>query len=302
MSAAETPGAPPRPVSAAETPGAPPRAASAAETPGAPPRAVSAAAEAPGAPSPAAGAAEGPGRATGPLAGALRAARLMGETAYGVAAIELAHRRRGPEGARRAFQVAAGRLCDVFGLEVRVEGELPEGAEVRVANHVSYLDILALASADAGRFLSRHDVAGWPVVGRVARRCGTLFVDRESTSARALALRSLATAARRAPAVLVFPEGGTGAGPLRPFQAGAFLVARQAKVAVRPLALVYDEPAEVAWVDDVALSALAWRRLCGRRVRLCIRSLEPFEVRGGGASELAERCRNALAAALEGGS
>lgn len=242
-----------------------------------------------------------PGRATGPIAGALRVARLLGETAYGVATIELAHRRRGPEGARRAFARVAGRLCDVFGLDVRVEGELPAGPEVRVANHVSYLDILALASADAGRFLSRHDVAGWPVVGRVARRCGTLFVDRESTSARALALRSLATAARRAPAVLVFPEGGTGLGPLRPFQAGAFLVARQAKVPVRPLVLAYDRPAEVAWVDNVPLSASAWRRLCGPRVGLRICPLEPFEARGAGADELAARCHGAIRAALEGG-
>ncbi|MCU0683635.1 MAG: 1-acyl-sn-glycerol-3-phosphate acyltransferase [Polyangiaceae bacterium] len=241
-----------------------------------------------------------PARPTGAVAGALRAARLVGETAYGLAAVELAHRRRGAEGARQAFRQAAGRLCDVFGVDVRVEGELPAGAEVRVANHVSYLDILALASADAGRFLSRHDVAGWPVVGRVARHCGTLFVDRESTSARALALRVLSTAARRGPAVLIFPEGGTGLGPLRPFQAGAFLVARQAKVPVRPIALAYDEPAEVAWVDDVALPASAWRRLCGPRVRLRICALEPIELRGLAAGEVAARCRDAVTAALAG--
>jgi 1-acyl-sn-glycerol-3-phosphate acyltransferase len=240
------------------------------------------------------------GRPTGPLAGAARAARLIGEAAYGMTAVEIAHRRRGPEGARRAFARAASRLCDVFGLDVRVEGELAPRAEVRVANHVSYLDILALASADAGRFLSRHDVAGWPVVGRVARRCGTLFVDRDSTSARAVALRSLATAARRAPAVLVFPEGGTGRGPLRPFHAGAFLVARQAKVPVRPIALDYETPAEVAWHDDVALPALAWRRLCGPRVRLCIRALEPFDAKAT-AGEIAERCRAAIGSALREG-
>lgn len=270
--------------------GAPPAAPS-DPTPAAPLR-QQAPQEAPSAPPPA--------RPTGAVAGALRAARLVGETAYGLAAVELAHRRRGTEGARKAFRQVAGRLCDVFGVEVCVEGELPAVAEVRVANHVSYLDILALASADAGRFLSRHDVAGWPVVGRVARHCGTLFVDRESTSARALALRVLSTAARRGPAVLIFPEGGTGLGPLRPFQAGAFLVARQAKVPVRPIALAYDEPAEVAWVDDIGLPASAWRRLCGPRVRLRIRALEPIELRSVPTGEVAARCRDAVAAALAG--
>jgi 1-acyl-sn-glycerol-3-phosphate acyltransferase len=242
-----------------------------------------------------------PGRATGPLAGAWRVARLLGEAGRGLASIELAHRRRGAEGARKAFARAAGRLCDVFGVDVRVDGDLPEGAEVRVANHVSYLDILALASADAGRFLSRHDVADWPVVGRVAKRCGTLFVDRESTAARATALRSLATAARRAPAVLVFPEGGTATGPLRPFQSGAFLVARHAKVPVRPLALAYEAPAEVAWPDGVGLHEAAWQRLCGPRVRLRICALELVEARGEPPGQLAERCRDAIGDALAGG-
>ncbi|HEU4408863.1 MAG TPA: lysophospholipid acyltransferase family protein [Polyangiaceae bacterium] len=278
LDAAHVPGAADAPLGASPAPGA--------DAPRAAPR--------PPEPPPA-------GRATGPIAGALRVARLLGVTGRGLASIELAHRRRGPEGARKAFARAAAGLCDVFGLEVRVEGELPARPEVRVANHVSYLDILALASADAGRFLSRHDVADWPVVGRVARRCGTLFVDRDSTSARAVALRALATAARRAPAVLVFPEGGTAAGPLRPFQPGAFLVARQAKVPVRPLALAYDAPAEVAWADGEGLPAAAWRRLCGPRVRLSIHALEPVEARGAPLGELAERCRGAIDAALGGG-
>ena len=52
-----------------------------------------------------------------------------------------------------------------LGLDVRVRGEVPTGACVYIANHRSYLDIPVLAGTLGTAFMSRDDVASWPIVG-----------------------------------------------------------------------------------------------------------------------------------------
>jgi 1-acyl-sn-glycerol-3-phosphate acyltransferase len=47
-----------------------------------------------------------------------------------------------------------------------------------VANHISWLDIPALQAVEPMRVLAKSDVRGWPVLGPLARRAGTLFIDR----------------------------------------------------------------------------------------------------------------------------
>jgi len=72
-----------------------------------------------------------------------------------------------------------GTMCRVIGVEVIPSGRLP-GAAPRfvVANHVSWTDILAIASLYPLVFLAKSEVAKWPVLGFLARLQGTIFVDR----------------------------------------------------------------------------------------------------------------------------
>lgn len=95
-----------------------------------------------------------------------------------------------------------------------------------VANHVSGLDVVAIGAVQPVRMLAKREVGGWPVVGVLAARAGTIFLDRDR-------LCSL-------PAVGVFPEGttwcGTSGGSSRP---AVFQAALGAGAAVRPVALHY---------------------------------------------------------------
>ena len=238
-------------------------------------------------------------RPEGPLFGALRAVRLALETAHGMVRVQLAHVNGGEAAARETFADVAERLADVFGVRVELRGTLSgEAHEIRVANHTSYLDILVLSAARGGRFLSRHDVEGWMIVGRVASQIGCLFVDRDSHSARAGALRKLGRAASDGAPLLVFPEGKTSGGELHPFQRGAFAVARSAGVPVRPLAILYDDVDEVAWVGDATLLPHVWKRLCGGYVRAEVLPLEVLHAEGRTAAALSDAARDAIAAAL----
>ena len=90
-----------------------------------------------------------------------------------------------------------------------------------VANHVSWLDIPALhASAPQARFVSKSAIAHWPLLGRLARAGGTLFIERERKRDALRVVHEVADALRGADAVAVFPEGTTGAGhDVLPFHA-----------------------------------------------------------------------------------
>jgi lyso-ornithine lipid O-acyltransferase len=54
-----------------------------------------------------------------------------------------------------------------------------------VANHSSWLDILALNAAKRIYFVSKSEVAGWPGIGVLAKATGTVFITRDRREAAA---------------------------------------------------------------------------------------------------------------------
>ena len=81
-----------------------------------------------------------------------------------------------------------------------------------VANHLSWIDVLALAAVAPVRPLAKREVGEWPFIGRLARRAGALFVDRAGLRALPGTVAELAAALRAGDAVAVFPEGTTWCG------------------------------------------------------------------------------------------
>lgn len=69
-------------------------------------------------------------------------------------------------------------LWRIAGLRVRMRGVPPKAPFFMVSNHLTYLDIFVLTGAVGCVFVSRSDVAGWPVIGFMARRMNTIFIDR----------------------------------------------------------------------------------------------------------------------------
>lgn len=166
-----------------------------------------------------------------------------------------AHQRlaaRDPNEARAVFdrwmRPWARSLLRLFGIEVRIDGAAPaaERARLVVASHRSPVDIPILLSLFGGIALSRGDLARWPVLGAAARDAGTIFVDRESESSGASAIRSIRRRLRDGATVIVFPEGTTHAGDeVRTFHAGAFAAARGLDVEVLPVGLAYEPGVEL---------------------------------------------------------
>ncbi|MFI5756302.1 lysophospholipid acyltransferase family protein [Streptomyces sp. NPDC051569] len=155
-----------------------------------------------------------------------------------------------------------------FGLRVRVTGE-PEPRRgpgvLVVANHISWLDIPLLAAVLPGRMLAKSEIRRWPVLGALAARGGTLFVERERLRALPGTVRSLSAALSAGSRVVVFPEAVTWCGREQGrFTTAVFQAALDAGTAVRPVHLAFRAPdgrlsGAPAFVGDDTLPASLWR-------------------------------------------
>jgi 1-acyl-sn-glycerol-3-phosphate acyltransferase len=135
-------------------------------------------------------------------------------------------------------------LLRTLGVELRLHGLPHAGAVLIVANHVSWLDILALhATAPRTRFVSKTAIAHWPLLGSLARAGGTLFIERERKRDALRVVHEVADALRGDDAVAVFPEGTTGPGDhVLPFHANLLQAAITTGTGVQPVVLRYSEP------------------------------------------------------------
>ncbi|MFE9535208.1 lysophospholipid acyltransferase family protein [Streptomyces sp. NPDC006691] len=109
-----------------------------------------------------------------------------------------------------------------------------------VANHISWLDAVALLAVEPVTVLAKREVGQWPVVGTLARRIGTRFIDRGAVRELPYTVAELAGLLRSGRSVLVFPQATTWctvAGGR--FHRAAFQAAVDAGAPVRPMTVDY---------------------------------------------------------------
>jgi 1-acyl-sn-glycerol-3-phosphate acyltransferase len=161
-------------------------------------------------------------------------------------------------------------IARILGLRLRVIGRLETVRPVLfVANHSSWLDIVALGAVLPGCFVAKGDVARWPVISWVARLGRSIFVSRNRATV-AREQRELQHRLEMRDNIILFPEGTTSDGNrVLPF-APAFLALADApaKPRIQPVTLVYDEMeglpvragdrSMIAWYGDMDLGPHFW--------------------------------------------
>jgi 1-acyl-sn-glycerol-3-phosphate acyltransferase len=91
-----------------------------------------------------------------------------------------------------------------------------------VANHSSWLDIVALQRAAAPFLVSKAEVRDWPGIGFIGRAIGTMFIDRRPAEAKRQEAELHARLAR-GDRMAIFPEGTSTDGLLvLPFKSSLF--------------------------------------------------------------------------------
>ncbi|GAB3276833.1 HAD-IB family hydrolase [Parahaliea aestuarii] len=128
------------------------------------------------------------------------------------------------------------------GLDFEVEG-MDHLLGVRPAiftfNHQSLLDSLVLAHLLRRDVvpLVKKEMAGNPLIGPLLQQAGTIFVDREDKD-QAAVLQNALEVLQSGRSLLIAPEGTRSTlGNIQPFKAGAFFLAKKAKVPVVPIVL-----------------------------------------------------------------
>lgn len=131
-------------------------------------------------------------------------------------------------------------VCRIFGVTVISRGTFPEGAQLIVSNHISWLDTQVLHSLSPMGFVAKAEIAGWPVAGYLARVGGTVFHKRgshDSASGVAVAMSKRLSAGGK---VAIFPEGGILPGTgIKRFHARLFAAAIETNTDVQPVAVRY---------------------------------------------------------------
>jgi len=151
-----------------------------------------------------------------------------------------------------------------------------------VANHQSWLDIVAIGGATGSAFVSKDDIAGWPLIGWLAREGGVVFVSRTDRAGVIDQARAIGALLGKGRAVSLFAEGTTNDGTeLLPFRPALLSAAGHAGPAVRvqPLAIDFGtRSASIAWHGEEDIGANA-RRVLGAPGRMAVRLLflEPID-------------------------
>jgi len=122
------------------------------------------------------------------LIGAMRVAALLVVTLIAVGFFLTGRAMRAVFGKSITFHFWVARLWSqiclaLTGLRLKISGQ-PIRAGALVANHSSWIDILALRAVRLIYFVSKDDVAQWPGVGFIARITGTVFIKRKRTEAK----------------------------------------------------------------------------------------------------------------------
>lgn len=207
----------------------------------------------------------------------------------------------GPVRRQQAMVAWFRALLRALGIRIVLDGGMTAGGALVVCNHVSWLDIVALQVLCPMRMLAKVEVGSWPVLGPLAGRAGTVYIDRERLSALPGSVRTIADELRAGAVIGAFPEGTTWCGrEIGTFRPAVFQAAVDAGARMQPVALRFRDRAgrfttAAAFLGETTLvsSVLAVARTRGLVVELVVLP----ELHGSDRRELARRARESIALA-----
>ncbi len=165
----------------------------------------------------------------------------------------------------------------ILSIKVRPHGKFPPPrGTLLICNHVSWLDVLLLASVTPMAFIAKSDFKSWPILGWLSKLNRTIFVERTPSKRTMTSRNEIGTHLARGERIMLFPEGTTGNGTrLLPFKNFFFSAAlntpadiKQSPAHVQPVSLIYAEyyglkmgrrkRADYAWLGEETFLETLW--------------------------------------------
>lgn len=180
-------------------------------------------------------------------------------------------------------------------LRVRNRGRLckRKAGRLVVANHVSSIDILILASLKPSVFITSVELGNTPLAGIIARLGGSIFVERRRITGLRREISEIAGALKDGFTVALFPEGTTSDGEgVRPFKNSLFEAAVKTGALVIPVCITYKmidgrqltpyNRDRIFYYGRMNFLIHAMRLLTVRRIDAEVQILEPLKPKMGG--------------------
>jgi 1-acyl-sn-glycerol-3-phosphate acyltransferase len=169
----------------------------------------------------------------------------------------------------------------ISGVDLEIRGRKAPGGVFLLANHVSWIDIPALAAATGTAFVGHDGLASMPLLKWLCKMADTVFVARHDRASVARQVEDVRTALSDTGALTIFPEGTTSDGTgLLPFKSSLLSAFEPLPpgIAIQPVLLDYGpEAAQLAWVgEEHGLDNFLRILARGRPVRVTVRFLAPL--------------------------
>ena len=186
---------------------------------------------------------------------------MLAHAATGALILRVIFPRATPTTRRRLVGWWSAKVLRIAGVSIRVHGTPPAAGEIGAmiaANHVSWLDIFALAGVRPTRFIAKAEIRDWPLAGWIAEHGGTIFIRREKRRDTGRISERVREALAEGDCIGLFPEGATTEGDeMLKFHSSLFEPAVANAAHVHPCAIRYERAdgtlcREVAYVGELS--------------------------------------------------
>lgn len=205
--------------------------------------------------------------------------------------------------------------CRILGFRIEQRGA-PSATRptLFIANHTSYVDIVALSAVLDTAFIAKAEIQRWPFFGWLAMLQQTIFIDRKGFKA-AAQREAIHRRLEAGDNLVLFPEGTSNDGvKVRPFKSALFAVAQDSvggrPLVVQPVSIAYTRLDGLpmgralrpyfAWYGGMSLIPHLWEMLGLGTVTISVAFHEPVEgLAFPSRKALAEHCFKVVSAGMQ---
>jgi 1-acyl-sn-glycerol-3-phosphate acyltransferase len=208
---------------------------------------------------------------------------------------------------RRILKYWSRKLLDILHVRLEIHGSYHPADMygcLLVANHISWLDVIALNAVVPAYFVAKSEVVDWPLLGWLAHRAGTLFIKRDIRRDTVRINHNISEMLKRGECIALFPEGtSTDSGLPGHFHSSLLQGAIDVNSSICPVAIRYHDGAgkansDAAYVDDMSFIQSLWKILCSPSLHVSLFYLPPLPCTGENRRLLAAKAQGSIHMAL----
>lgn len=208
---------------------------------------------------------------------------------------------------RRTLQRWSRELLVILNVQLDARGYAQPGIRpvgLLVANHVSWLDVIAMNAAVPNCFVAKSELRDWPLIGWLCQRASTLFIERSDRRDTMRINQQLTELMNAGNCVTIFPEGTTTGGH-QPhyFHSSLLQSAIDSQSEIHPIAIRYHDHRGVMshaadFVGDMSFVRSLWNVLSSPTLHVTLTRLPSISTTNVHRRDLAREAHAAISLAL----